>query len=176
MRLFHYTVGLKIHSILNDGFLKLTPEFVQPPELPCCWLSSNDIYEGTARKIGINYQGEQTLLTVEQMNAACQGVYRFEFSSGDIATEVLHWNELKYKLKMSPETINMLEKNAVFMGGNKDEWYGSSEKISISNAELQCLDIESLEWKPVQIKSAVKPHSRVLQISFDQAKAMGLVQ
>lgn len=176
MKLFHYTVGLKINSILNDGFLKLTPDAVQAPEMPCCWFSSNDIYEGTARKIGINHRGQQILLTVEQMHATCQGVYRFTFNDMEIPTEVFHWNELKHKLKMSPETISMLERNAVFMGGNKHEWFGTTERVSICNSELQMLDVETLQWKSVSTKSIFQRKNRVLQINFNQAKAMGLVQ
>ena len=50
---FHYTTGLKLHSIINSGCIKPTTAKIEPHEKPVAWFSTQDQWEPTATKVSI---------------------------------------------------------------------------------------------------------------------------
>lgn len=147
MNLYHYTVGIKIPSILNDGYLKLTPKQPIENETPLVWVSSNELWEETANKAAY-INGEYKVLTREQTSLYCNGLYRFMFHVNQISGLMQYKNLLKEKL--IPETLfNSLIDAGVKVNANPDEWYASTSPLFIKNARLQVL--HNNQWTDLEV-------------------------
>jgi hypothetical protein len=52
-RVFHFTTGAKLLSIINSGAIKPTTAKIEPHEKPVAWFSTQDHWEPTATKVPI---------------------------------------------------------------------------------------------------------------------------
>jgi hypothetical protein len=52
-RIFHYTTGSKLRSIINSGAIKPTTAHIEPNEKPVAWFSTCPAWEPTATKCPI---------------------------------------------------------------------------------------------------------------------------
>ena len=52
-KIFHYTTGLKLRSIINSGQIKPTTAKIEPYEKPVAWFSTQGQWEPTATKVPI---------------------------------------------------------------------------------------------------------------------------
>jgi hypothetical protein len=52
-KIYHYTTGLKLRSIINSGVIKPTTAKIEPHEKPVAWFSTQDQWEPTATKVPI---------------------------------------------------------------------------------------------------------------------------
>ncbi len=52
--IWHYTVGIKLPSIIASGVIRRATAGVYPPEKPVTWFSTNPTWEVTASKAPIN--------------------------------------------------------------------------------------------------------------------------
>ena len=50
-RVFHYSTGLKLRSIINSGAIKPTTAKIEPHEKPVAWFSTQEQWEPTATKV-----------------------------------------------------------------------------------------------------------------------------
>jgi len=51
--IYHYTMGLKLRSIINSGAIQPTTAKIEPHEKPVAWFSTQDHWEPTATKAPI---------------------------------------------------------------------------------------------------------------------------
>ena len=52
-KIFHYTTGTRLRSIVNSGAIKPTTAKIEPHEKPVAWFSTQDQWEPTATKVPI---------------------------------------------------------------------------------------------------------------------------
>jgi hypothetical protein len=52
-KVFHFTTGLKLRSIINTGAIKPTNAQIEPHEKPVAWFSTSPAWEPTATKVPI---------------------------------------------------------------------------------------------------------------------------
>jgi hypothetical protein len=52
-KIFHFTTGLKLRSIINSGHILPTTAKIEPHEKPVAWFSTQDHWEPTATKVPI---------------------------------------------------------------------------------------------------------------------------
>ena len=52
-RVFHFTTGAKLRSIINSGAIKPTTAKIEPHEKPVAWFSTQEQWEATATKVPI---------------------------------------------------------------------------------------------------------------------------
>jgi hypothetical protein len=52
-RIFHFTTGVKLLSIINSGSIQPTTAKIEPHEKPVAWFSTQDHWEPTATKVPI---------------------------------------------------------------------------------------------------------------------------
>ncbi len=51
--LYHYTTGLKLHSIITSGCINPTTAKIEPNEKPVAWFSTNPTWEPNATKVPV---------------------------------------------------------------------------------------------------------------------------
>lgn len=52
-RVFHFTTGTRLRSIINSGAIKPTTAKIEPHEKPVAWFSTQDQWEPTCTKLPI---------------------------------------------------------------------------------------------------------------------------
>ncbi|EPR7483958.1 TPA: hypothetical protein ACGSTL_001268 [Vibrio parahaemolyticus] len=178
MKLYHYTVGIKLEGIISAGVIRTSPVKPKYPEKPIAWLSTNPVYEYSALKIGVmpgSY--ESRMMTLEEMEMHGKGLYRLVFDSERLEVEVLPWSLLRPRCKAKPKIIKRLLDRAKLANSNPEEWYGTlNQNLPIATASLEVATIKSdgkLQWIPVNGPGYIDS-SRVLEVTVEQAKEIGL--
>lgn len=156
MNLYHYTLGIKLDSIYKSGVIRTSPKRPVPPELPICWLSSNENYEFTALKSGQTDNKEMFLLNLEEMVYWGQGIFRFVFDHDYLNAagyQIYQWPELSVKCKAEKVIIDRLETRARFAHANSSDWFGTvDQELPIVRARLQkgtLVSLGKVEWHDV---------------------------
>lgn len=178
MKLFHYTLGIKLEAIFGTGAIRTSPVKPKYPEKPIAWLSTNPVFECSALKLGIMPgSGESRMMTLEEMEMHGQGLYRLVFDSERMEVEVLPWSLLRPRCKAKPKIIKRLLDRAKLAKSNPEEWYGTlNQELPVATATLEVANIlpdGKLQWLPVHRPEFVDS-SRVLEVTVDQAKEIGL--
>lgn len=177
MKLFHYTIGIKLESIFFSGVIRTSPQQPRYPEKPIAWLSSNEVYEKTALKIGMTAGGESQMMTLEQMDLNGQGLYRFVFDTDKVEEEILHWPLLKTRSKAKPKVNKRLLERAKLAGVDPMQWYGTlDQELPINTATLEKAELlpdGTINWVEVENGVAIDSE-RVLEVTVQEAKQMGL--
>ncbi|BEI26161.1 hypothetical protein NMR92_001342 [Vibrio cholerae] len=176
MKLFHYTLGIKLESIFEMGLLRTSPIKPQYPEKPICWLSSNPNFEMSALKLGMDMSGQSSLMTLEQMSKFGDGLYRFVFESEQMQVDIYPWAILKPRSKAKPKITKRLIERAKLANANPNEWFGTLDQpISIANAVLEVGEIKhngEIEWSAAH-NPIVRDHN-VLQMTLTDLKRAGV--
>lgn len=175
MKLYHYTIGIKVGSILESGVIRTSPVKPPYPEKPISWLSSNATYENSALKLGM-LGGETMIMTLEQMEQQGQGLYRFVFDTELLDVEVMPWSLLRPRCKAKPKIIKRLLDRAKSAKSSPAEWYGTLDQdlpIATATLEVGVMGNDGkLVWR--EVSKPTVDASNVLQVTVDEAKAMGL--
>ncbi len=137
MDYYHYTIGIKLPDIFQDGFLRTSPREPRYPERPVVWLSSNPEYERSALKIGVRPDGLAAALTLEAMAAVGRGVYRFRLVESPPGETVLPWELLKSRARMPEKLRRRLVERARECGALPGEWYGTLAPIPVEYLALE---------------------------------------
>ena len=180
MRLFHYTVGMKIESILNDGFIQTSPLKPVYGETPLVWLSTNDNYEQTARKAALTATGEELLLTIKQMDEHTSGVYRFVFDiDSENCKELQHWQYIFKRCGISSKIRHRLINRANESGADPQEWWGHiktplsiSEDVSLERMIIQ--EDGSFFWKDVDLYSLYIKKNNIISMTCNELASKGV--
>lgn len=126
MRIWHYTVGERLWSILRDKIIKPATAGVPAGERPVVWFTTNPAWEPTANK-GIWRNGELLWLTKEETAAEGGGLFRIEVAP-DAAP--YGWEEFKRLSGISGRTSKRLARIARQRGSNYHDWRVSFEPVT----------------------------------------------
>ncbi len=156
MRLIHYTIGTKIESILQDGFIATSPKKPAYGEIPLVWLSTNEEYEMTARKVARASNGEDILLSVAQMEEHGSGIYRFVFEVEPTENKLFQdWQYIRNKCGVSSALRRRLIERARNVGADENEWWGHINKpLPVVDAKLERRvedDNGNVIWVPIEV-------------------------
>lgn len=77
MSVWHYTVGVRLRSILEDRTIKLATEGVPVGERPAVWSTISPKWEPTANKV-LDLEGQIIKLGKQETAAHGEGLYRIE--------------------------------------------------------------------------------------------------
>ena len=135
MKIWHYTVGVHLKSILESKQIKPATAYISDNEKPVVWLSSNPNWEETANK-AIMKDGEVISLSRIETAKYCGNLFRIEVDS----TLLYNWEYFKNKSGIDKKTSKALEDVAYKQGANPNDWWVCFEPISI----YDCIDIEIL--------------------------------
>lgn len=155
MMIYHYTVGLKIPSIVRDGVLIPSTAFLFENEKPVVWFSSHNFFEPTARKLYVR-KGEFRVMTVDEMYRLCGGCFRYglDSSKGRVMTElgIVDWIRLKDEANMDSAQRAQLAHAARSQSASPKQWYGTITPVPIDRLvceRLQKTIDNRLKWEPL---------------------------
>lgn len=155
MRLYHYTIGLKVPSILTEGCIRTTPSKPVRPERAIAWLSSNSDYENTALKIGVDRAGNASVMTLPEMDQFGGGVWRVAFDVEPAAAGLLPWEPLWKASKMGFGMAQRLARRAGECSANPGDWWGSFKPIALTRETVvERMDVASRSWMEVDLAQA----------------------
>jgi hypothetical protein len=170
-KIYHYTKGIHILSIINDGIIKLSPTFEHYGEISCVSLTVNQFFEKGILPIMTEYKGKGEFPPVGKLNDFCneervtdikkaseltQGFYRIEI---DDSINLLNWYEYKarcsemsnYNKKYFETTENILKSeeglNNILLSLNpipKSNW-GEIEKFNVETEKWSIFTKEEVE-------------------------------
>ncbi|PKM46906.1 MAG: hypothetical protein CVV05_00380 [Gammaproteobacteria bacterium HGW-Gammaproteobacteria-1] len=172
--LYHYTVGLKLRSIFAEGHLRLAPRKPRYPERGVVWLSANPTYELSALKVGMTPDGVMTVLTLEQMRVACQGLYRFVVAPAALDLPLYPWEILKTRARIKDKVRATMLRTAGECGANFAEWFGVMAPLPVDNLPLEIM--EGGVWRAISPaealgQAAIDDGTRILQATMSQMPA-----
>jgi len=172
--LYHYTVGLKLPSIFAEGYLRLAPRKPRYPERGVVWLSTNPDYELSALKVGMTPDGVMTVLTLEQMGAACRGLYRFVVEPAAVAEPLYSWDILKSRARIKDKVRTTMLRTAKECGANPSEWFGVMAPLPVAGLALEVR--EDGLWLPISpaealARAGAANGARVLQATMSDMPA-----
>lgn len=135
---WHYSTGAGFRRIINSGRLQPATQFVDPPEKPILWFSSNQTWEPTANKLLVNPDGTASRsASKEETRELCGGLVRF----GCRINRLHAWPEIASQAEMPDAVAQSLEKLALDAGSNPNDWYGTTEPIRLD--EIESIEIEA---------------------------------
>jgi hypothetical protein len=115
MRFFHYTKGVHMPSIINDGEIKTTAVGIACGERPIAWVSTNEDWKYT-----VNAD-----LDKDELAKMAHGLYRIE-----VTPAFLHpWDSLKMLAQIPPAVQRSLEQVAREDRADPADWWGCLKPI-----------------------------------------------
>lgn len=166
---YHYTIGLKLQSIADEGVIRTSPLKPKWPEKPVAWLSINPVYENSALKVAMTRTGKTKVMTLNDMAQVGQGIFRFLFTEDSICQKIFPWRILRSKSKMPKKLISKLVRRAAEVKANPADWHGCMEPILLDGHNLELF--QNGYWEPVEIEEAIGglgQGGRILQMTADQ--------
>jgi hypothetical protein len=151
-RIFHYTVGQYLPSILKDGEIKVATTFVPQGERPAVWCSINTAWEETANKMflqnGKLHHGDKE--TTAKLGG---GLVRIEVEEGAVP---LNWIGFK-RMHKDKRFLNALAKAAAEDKADPYEWRMSPDPIPPEKwISIERWDETSQKWKVAFYRPANK--------------------
>lgn len=158
---WHYTIGIRLISIVNTGALLTTDVLVQPDEHPVLWFSLNPTWEPTANKAMITKEGDFVTLTKDETRQTGGALVRFGYPR----SLLLPWNELRRQANIGRKKAKGLEASGYSQGALPAHWMGSLDAIFLDDLIIEVWDGE--RWNCIQDPSAY--HSGVWQRTLREA-------
>lgn len=159
-KLYHYTVGGKVKSILESGYLKPTDLYLLPHEKPVLWFSRNPRFEYTSKKTISSFEtGHQLEMDFDLHHKLFTNVrFEIECNPKDSLNKFMmrEWNEINVLSNTSPVIKKNLERIGRRMGGNPREWCGTLDCILLNNLNFQVWNSDIEEWCNEDIHSWVR--------------------
>ncbi len=124
---WHYTKGVHLQKIIEDGELRPATEGVSRSEKPIIWFSTNQRWEPTAG-IGTIENGKLRTATMEETAEVAGGLARIGVDTDE--TDLLDWRELKELSGMSSQTAQALYRAAIGSGARPGEWLGRFSPVA----------------------------------------------
>jgi len=128
-KLYHYTTGIYLRSIVKDGLLKVSHyDKSIGAKHPAVWFSVNPIWEPTATKVTPGKTGIRFLTKEEQFDMF--GLGRITVAYTD---EFLTWGKYRHMCKndrnFPPHTLDEMERVGYKKGSDPKHWYCSIKDI-----------------------------------------------
>lgn len=147
--IYHYTLGLYLPRIQDDGYLKLTPsqEVVLPGETRAVWFTTMKKMPPTAQK-PMSVNGKLRRVTLGELSIKGQGLYRF---AGDKdALGALWWQRHKKKLAHGSQRRS-LEQYAKSLDEKPASWYVVTRPVDIQEVRLE--KFIAGKWEEVSLET-----------------------
>ncbi|ENP8454898.1 hypothetical protein ACEI25_001523 [Photobacterium damselae] len=170
--IYHYTIGSKLTPIMEDGFIRTSPLKPDNGETPVVWLSSNENFEQSARKMAfIPSTQQQRLLTVFEMLKMAGGLVRYVFDKEQI--NAISWAEAQLSIGMSKNKRGLLLKRSRMVGSKPKEWWVVPKSVSLSQAMRVevCDEVDSngkFIWKDIEAKNIQRNQQHIVSMTVDQ--------
>ena len=117
MRLYHYTKGDHIESLIRDGVIALSTMYVPEHEKPVVWCSTNPVWEGTVSAVD-GSMGE--------LARRHGGAYRIKIEP---SAAPLRWKEAVNACGIDRDTAKALGKSAKAHHASVSDWRASMTPI-----------------------------------------------
>lgn len=125
MGIWHYTVGVRLRSILRDKLIKPATAGVPAGERPVVWFTTNPEWEPTANKGVVRY-GKTVWLTRAETEAEGGGLFRIEVAP---ETAPYGWEEFKRLSGITEREEKRLARRAREWGSDYHDWRVSFEPV-----------------------------------------------
>ncbi len=158
MRVWHYTVGQCLRSILDTLAITPATEGVPPGELPVVWLSAHPLWEPTANKGRKGPNGEIIRLSKEETAAYGEGLYRIEVSP---EAAPYSWEDFRRLSGVSSRLAKSLARIARQCGSNYHDWRISFEPITAEKWLSVEIETHTDQWMALPME-VVKAWTRPL--------------
>lgn len=146
---WHYTVGVKLNSILADGLLRTTDVLIEQGERPALWFSLNQDWEPTANKLCLTPTGELMPLDRDGTERVGHGLFRFGVDPA--VTPLMTWRDFTRKRGITSKVVEALEAVGRDQGSDPDDYLVSFVPVG----RYQWVTLEVCyrgEWCPVDIE------------------------
>jgi hypothetical protein len=151
MRIFHYTVGIRLLKILEDQKIKCATAFIGKKEKPVVWFSTNQEWEKTANKMWNDKKGRLISLSKEETEELGNGLVRIEVTP---ETAPYTWEDYKQKARVDRRILSGLYKVAKDQGADPREWRVSFVPVKMENwLSVELWDGE--KWKEIAGKGGM---------------------
>lgn len=132
-KLYHYTINSKLADIEQAGYLQRSPLKPDRKEKPVVWLSSDDNFENSARKMAFNPKTQQQhLMTTDEMINLTGALVRYVFVANDIDART--WNDARRDTGMSRNRRDLLLERAELVASNPNDWWVTFSEIELTKA------------------------------------------
>jgi hypothetical protein len=126
MTVWHYTVGIRLESILKEGQIKPSTAFAPKNERKIVWFTTSGEWEQTANKSVTDNAGKLHHLNTEQTAEVCGGLARIGV---DESTAPYTWRDLKELSGMSGPQAQGLYRGAIEKGSRLSAWRGALDPV-----------------------------------------------
>jgi len=136
---YHYTNGVVIDAILNDGFIKLATAGIKPPERPAAHFSTNPFWDASANRgttvlkkgdypVGQEFEANLSKdFEHRPFDAAWMDKHMGRYRIGVLPEAAPHgWRSYVKLARVDPELVKVFEKGEL---GNPDEWRHSFQPV-----------------------------------------------
>ena len=107
MRLFHYTIGVLLKKIIEDGQIKLATTGIPPHVKAAVWCTTKPSWEQTCNKAIRLEDGTVRDLNEKETHERCGGLFRIEI---DPKAAPYKWKDYKNLSGDHPKILRALEK------------------------------------------------------------------
>jgi hypothetical protein len=125
--IWHYTVGMLLSRIVNEGIIRPATAFVEPDERKVVWFSKNQEWEETANKgLYDPATNTRTLFNKEETATRAGGLVRI-----GVLPEVapLTWEDFKRLSGINPKMARALYQGAIQSGARPGEWRATFDLV-----------------------------------------------
>ncbi len=136
-RWWHYTKGVTLFHIINDGQIRRSAQGVTGGERHCVWFSRCTTWEGSAT-MGVVGQGVRRDATIAEMVTALGPLVRLEVS---VQIARYTWQEHRQIGQIEPRSADVLEEAGRRLGADPGNWRVSYDDVSTKDV----LGIEASE-------------------------------
>lgn len=150
MKIWHYTVGVHLRSIVRDGQINPSTAWVGEGERPAVWCTINPQWEATANKAMRMDDGQLRALSKRETASEGEGLYRIE-----VMPEACPygWNDWKRLSRINERLARSLARVGREVGSNYDDWRASFEPITAKSWVR--IEIENRDqWDEIAIEVA----------------------
>ena len=125
---WHYTMGIKLRSIMEDGVIKPATARVPQGEKPVVWFSTNQEWEPTANKSWQNSDGQIMIGDKDKTAELGLGLVRIGVEPD---TAPYDWHTIKKASGMSGKMANGLYRVGIDCGSRPGDWWEPSSQFRV---------------------------------------------
>lgn len=133
MQFWHYTVLEHYKSIVNCGYIDLATTYICKGELPAVWLSTNEVFEETARKSITDTRTNDRYDDLSRDGLFIHGVVPVRVEIDRTLAQIHKWSNSWAMLHVTQDYAQKLERVGLRIGANPDEWWFSLERIPLQS-------------------------------------------
>ena len=160
MTIYHYTKGIHIQSILQEGVIRPATFGVVGQERPAVWCTTHPDWEPLCNVLKVDGStGRMTWGSREESAQAFQGLYRIQI---DPAFAPYNWTTHRRSSGATAKVLRQLVKTARLVGSNEWDWRVSYDPIPDAGwITVEAWDGEKQEWVTAAARAVGDPTTRM---------------